>query len=89
VYGISVDPRHLLLIADFMTYDAEYKPINQIGMADISSTFLHMRFDSTSVFMVNAALHKRNDPMMNPSVNIVMGHPVSHGTGAFECIAKA
>eukprot|EP00970_Alexandrium_tamarense_P000747 scaffold85_cov145-Alexandrium_tamarense.AAC.51 len=89
VYGISVDPRHLSLIADFMTYDGEYKPMNRIGMADISSTFLQMSFESTSVFMVDAALHKRNDPMMSPSANIVMGHPIRHGTGAFECIAKA
>jgi DNA-directed RNA polymerase I subunit RPA1 len=88
VYGISVDPRHLSLIADFMTYDGEYKPMNRIGMADISSTFLQMSFESTSVFMVDAALHKRNDPMMSPSANIVMGHPIRHGTGAFECIAK-
>jgi DNA-directed RNA polymerase I subunit RPA1 len=89
VYGIAVDPRHLSLIADFMTYDGEYKPMNRIGMADISSTFLQMSFESTSVFMVDAALHKRNDPMMSPSANIVMGHPIRHGTGAFECIAKA
>ena len=89
VYGIAVDPRHLSLIADFMTYDGEYKPMNRIGMADISSTFLQMSFESTSVFMVDAALHKRNDPMMSPSANIVMGQPIRHGTGAFECIAKA
>jgi DNA-directed RNA polymerase I subunit RPA1 len=86
VYGISVDPRHLSLIADFMTYDGEYKPMNRIGMADISSTFLQMSFESTSVFMVDAAMHKRNDPMMSPSANIVLGRPIRHGTGAFECI---
>lgn len=89
VYGICVDPRHLSLIADFMTYDGEYKPMNRIGMADISSTFLQMSFESTSVFMVDAAMHKRNDPMLSPSANIVLGHPIRHGTGAFECIAKA
>ncbi|KAL7551711.1 hypothetical protein ACHAWF_014906 [Thalassiosira exigua] len=89
VYGISVDPRHLSLIADFMTYDGEYKPMNRIGMADISSIFLQMSFESTSVFMVDAAIHKRNDPMMSPSANIVMGHTMRHGTGAFECISKA
>jgi len=77
------------LIADFMTYDGEYKPMNRIGMADISSTFLQMSFESTSVFMVEAALNKRTDPMMSPSSNIVLGHPIRHGTGAFECISKA
>lgn len=89
VYGIATDPRHLSLIADFMTYDGDYKPMNRNGMLDISSTFLQMSFESTSVFMVDAAMHKRNDPMMSPSANIVMGHPIRHGTGAFDCIAKA
>jgi len=89
VYGISVDPRHLSLIADFMTYDGEYKPMNRIGMQDISSTFLQMSFESTSMFMVEAAMHKRIDRMQSPSANIVMGAPIRHGTGAFECIAKA
>ena len=80
---------HRSLIADFMTYDGEYKPMNRIGMADISSTFLQMSFESTSVFMVDAAMNKRTDPMMSPSSNIVLGHPIRHGTGAFECISKA
>jgi hypothetical protein len=39
--------------------------------------------------MVDAAMHMRNDPMMNLSANIVMGHPIRHGTCAFDCIAKA
>jgi len=88
VYGISVDPRHLSLIADFMTYDGEYKAMNRMGMQDTSSTFLQMSFESTSMFMVEAAMHKRNDHMMSPSANIVMGTPMRHGTGAFECIMK-
>jgi DNA-directed RNA polymerase I subunit RPA1 len=74
VYGTAVDPRHLFLIADFMTYDGEYKPMIQIEMADISFTFLQMSSKSTSAFMVDAAFHKRNDPMMSPSANIVMGN---------------
>jgi DNA-directed RNA polymerase I subunit RPA1 len=74
-----------------MTYDGDYKPMNRNGMLDISSTFLQMSFESTSVFMVDAAMHMRNDPMMSPSANIVMGHPIRHGTCAFDCmsIAKA
>ncbi|KAL7577816.1 hypothetical protein ACA910_010567, partial [Epithemia clementina (nom. ined.)] len=32
VYGIEVDPRHLSLIADFMTFDGGFKPMSRIGM---------------------------------------------------------
>lgn len=89
VYGIEVDPRHLSLIADYMTYDGGYRAMNRIGMADASSSFLQMSFETTANFMVEAALNKRMEHMESPSANIVMGRPVRHGTGAFECLVKA
>jgi DNA-directed RNA polymerase I subunit RPA1 len=89
VYGISVDPRHLTLIADYMTYDGGYKAMNRIGMADASSSFLQMSFETTAQFMIDAAMNNRDEPMNSPSANIVLGRPIKHGTGAFECIVKA
>ena len=88
VYGICVDPRHLTLIADYMTYDGGYKAMNRIGMADASSAFLQMSFETTANFMIDAALNNRDEPMNSPSANIVLGRPIKHGTGAFECIVK-
>jgi len=89
VYGISVDPRHLTLIADYMTYDGGFKAMNRIGMADASSSFLQMSYETTANFMIDAALNNRDEPMNSPSANIVLGRPIKHGTGAFECIVKA
>jgi len=89
VYGISIDNRHLSLIADYMTFDGNFKPMNRIGMADSSSAFLQMSFETTANFMVDAALTERHEPVMSPSANIVMGRPIKHGTGAFECLAQA
>ncbi len=88
VYGIEVDMRHLTLIADYMTYDGEFKPMNRIGMADASSSFLQMSFETTANFMVDAAMNNRMESMMSPSANIVLGRPIRHGTGALECLAK-
>jgi DNA-directed RNA polymerase I subunit RPA1 len=31
-YGISVNPRHLTLIADYMTFDGTFRPMNRLGM---------------------------------------------------------
>merc|ERR1711936_64589 len=31
VYGIEVDKRHLSLIADYMTFEGNYRPFNRIG----------------------------------------------------------
>lgn len=89
VYGISVDPRHLTLIADYMTFDGGYKAMNRIGMADASSSFLQMSYETTAGFMIDAALNNRDEPMNSPSSNIVLGRPIKHGTGAFECIVQA
>ena len=88
VYGIEVDPRHLSLIADYMTFNGGYKAMNRIGMTDCSSPFLQMSFETTANFMVEAAVHGEKEPAMSPSANIVIGRPIRHGTGAFECLAK-
>jgi DNA-directed RNA polymerase I subunit RPA1 len=88
VYGIEVDMRHLTLIADYMTYNGEFKPMNRIGMNDASSSFLQMSFETTANFMVDAAVNNLSESMMSPSANIVLGRPIRHGTGAFECLVK-
>ena len=41
-YGIAVDPRHLGLVADHMTFDGGYRPLNRAGMADFSSPCLQV-----------------------------------------------
>ena len=87
VYGISVDPRHLSLIADYMTFEGGYKPMNRIGMNDISSPFLQMSFETTANFMTTAAMQNMQEPLMSPSANIVMGRPIRHGTGAFDVLS--
>ena len=41
-YGITVNPRHLSLIADYMTFDGTYKPFNRIGKKKIREINLFM-----------------------------------------------
>ena len=55
VYGIDVNPRHLSLIADFMTRTGSYLPMNRMGMNECSSPFLQMSFETTSTFLTKAA----------------------------------
>jgi hypothetical protein len=44
VYGIDVDPRHLSLIADVMTFGGGYRPFNRNGIFEASSSpFLQVR----------------------------------------------
>ena len=88
VYGIEVDPRHLSLIADYMTFGGDYTPMNRTGMWETSSPFLQMSFETTAQFMTQAALTGASDYMNSPSANIVAGRPIRHGTGAFSLLVK-
>lgn len=54
VYGISVDPRHLGLIADYMTHEGSYKALNRHGAPPTLSTFPHHTL-STKSFMETQA----------------------------------
>jgi DNA-directed RNA polymerase I subunit RPA1 len=88
-YGIEVDPRHLTLIADYMTYEGGYKPLNRIGMEEMTSTLLQMSFETTAHFLTQAACGGRKDELESPSANIVLGRPIKHGTGAFDVLVKS
>lgn len=88
VYGITVDPRHLSLIADYMTFEGGYKAMNRIGMEETSSAFLQMSYETTVHFLKQAALAKCSDQLSSPSANIVVGRPIRHGTGSFSVLAK-
>ena len=42
-YGITIDPRHLTLVGDFMTFDGTYKPFNRIGIENNPSPLQQVR----------------------------------------------
>ncbi len=81
VYGIKVNPRHLMLIADYMTFDGDFKPFNRIGLASNPSPFLKMSFETTAQFLKEAASQSAYDTLRSPSARLVLGQPVRNGTG--------
>lgn len=83
-YGISVDPRHLGLVADHMTFNGGYRPMNRNGMSDFSSPCLQMSFETTAEFMAKAAVLGTSDKLKSPSSRIVMGRVGDFGTGMFD-----
>ena len=84
VYSISVDPRHLTLIADYMTQDGGYRPMNRAGMENIESPFQQMSFETTTHFLNNAILNGASDSMVSPSACIATGKAIKAGTGCFK-----
>ncbi|KAH7314988.1 hypothetical protein KP509_21G029700 [Ceratopteris richardii] len=85
-YGISVDVRHLNLIADFMTHAGGFRPCNRIGIDSNSSPFLKMSFETVSKFLVESTLKNQWDRLESPSSRIILGQVVDMGTGSFDLL---
>ncbi|KAH9869363.1 hypothetical protein IAQ61_006569 [Plenodomus lingam] len=86
-HGISVDQRHLNLIADTMTKGGGFTPFNRIGLRGNVSPFMKMSFETTVGFLKDAVLERDWDDLKNPSARIVVGRLGGIGTGAFDVLA--
>lgn len=60
MYGITVDPRHLLLIADYMTFDGNFQPLSRKGMENSASPLQQISFESSLTFLKNATLQSKH-----------------------------
>jgi len=56
VYGIVIDPRHLTLIGDYMTFSGVYRPFNRIGIESSASPLQQMSFETVVSFLRDATL---------------------------------
>lgn len=85
-HSISVDMRHLNLIADVMTKGGGFTPFNRMGLRSSVSPFMKMSFETTLGFLRDAVLENDWDDLKNPSARIVMGKVGRVGTGAFDVL---
>ena len=85
-HSISVDMRHLNLIADFMTRGGGFTPFNRMGLRGSVSPFMKMSFETTLGFLKDAVLENDWDDLNNPSARIVVGKVGKVGTGAFDVL---
>lgn len=83
-YGISVDKRHLTLIADFMTFNGGYRPFNRFGMNENPSPLLRMSYETTMNYLSDSALTGQIDLGKTPSACIVLGKPARIGTNYMD-----
>jgi len=86
VYGITVDPRHLMLIADYMTYDGTFRPLSRMGMEYSTSPLQQMSFESALPFLKKAVVKSKIDDLNSPTSCLMVGLPCKSGTGAFSLI---
>ncbi|EFN81707.1 DNA-directed RNA polymerase I subunit RPA1 [Harpegnathos saltator] len=81
MYGITVDSRHLSLIADYMTFDGTFQPLSRKGMENSSSPLQQMSFESSLNFLKTATLQGKKDDLLSPSSRLMLGQPCKSGTG--------
>lgn len=86
VYGISVDPRHLSLLADYMTAQGSYMPLNRMGINNKGSSMQQITFETSMKFLSQAALGGLVDKLESPSARLVLGQPPRVGTGSFSLL---
>ena len=82
-YGISVDWRHLSLVADFMTRNGAYQAFNRRSMVGAPSSLQQMSFETTMGFMQKAVLQGSVDTLSGPSARLVLGRLT--GVGSALC----
>lgn len=85
-HSITVDMRHLNLIADFMTRGGGFSPFNRMGIRDAVSPFMKMSFETTLSFVASAVLEGDWDTLDGPSARIVAGRLSKVGTGSFDIL---
>ncbi|XP_011298685.1 DNA-directed RNA polymerase I subunit RPA1 [Fopius arisanus] len=88
MYGITVDSRHLSLIADYMTFDGTFQPMSRKGMENSASPLQQMSFESSLTFLKTATLQGKRDDLTSPSSRLMLGQPCKTGTGAFDVFLK-
>jgi len=89
-YGILVDCRHLMLLSDVMTFRGEVLGITRFGVAKMRESVLMLAsFEKTTDHLFDAAVHSREDAIVGVSECIIMGTPISIGTGLMKVLQKS
>ena len=85
--GLTVDRRHIMLVADLMTNDGEVKAIGRHGISGRKSSVLaRAAFEITSTHLLRAAITGEMDSLEGVVENIIVGQPVTVGTGAVNLV---
>ena len=85
--GLNVDIRHIMLVADLMTNDGYVKAIGRHGISGKKSSVLaRAAFEITAPHLLHAAMNGEVDHLKGVAENIIVGQPVTVGTGAVNLV---
>ncbi len=82
---LDVDVRHLLVIADVMTSEGEVRAIGRHGVSGTKHSILaRAAFEVTVNHLLQAGVIGERDHLRGVAENIIVGQPISLGTGSVE-----
>ncbi|KAI8497884.1 DNA-directed RNA polymerase III subunit RPC1 [Branchiostoma belcheri] len=88
-HGMSIDIRHVMLLADLMTYKGEVLGITRFGLAKMKESVLMLAsFEKTADHLFDASYHGQEDAICGVSECIILGIPMNIGTGLFKLLHK-
>ncbi|HOV82987.1 MAG TPA: DNA-directed RNA polymerase subunit A'' [Methanothrix sp.] len=87
--GLSVDVRHIMLVADIMTVDGEVKQIGRHGVSgEKASVLARAAFEVTVNHILDAAIRGDIDDLRGVTENVIVGQPIQLGTGDVTLVAS-
>jgi DNA-directed RNA polymerase subunit A" len=85
--GLSVDIRHIMLVADMMTADGDIKAIGRYGVAGAKGSVLaRANFEETIKHLTKAAIRAETDKLESIIENVMINQVVPVGTGMFDLV---
>lgn len=80
--GLDVDIRHLMLLADMMTFSGEIRDIGRYGVAGKKMSVLaRANFEETKKHLINASFYGEQDILEGIIENVIVGQIAPVGTG--------
>ncbi|MFB3765266.1 MAG: DNA-directed RNA polymerase subunit A'' [Methanotrichaceae archaeon] len=87
--GLSVDVRHIMLVADIMTVDGDVKQIGRHGVSgEKASVLARAAFEVTVNHILDAAVRGDIDDLKGVTENVIVGQPIQLGTGDVKLVAS-
>ncbi|MCI4369940.1 MAG: DNA-directed RNA polymerase subunit A'' [Thermoplasmata archaeon] len=87
--GLGVDIRHLMLVSDVMTNEGDIRAIGRHGISGKKTSVLaRAAFEITAAHLLRAAITGEADELKGVAENIIVGQPITLGTGAVNLVYR-
>ncbi|MCS7373589.1 MAG: DNA-directed RNA polymerase subunit A'' [archaeon GB-1867-097] len=88
--GLDVDIRHVMLVADMMTYTGRIRQIGRHGISgEKPSVLARAAFEVTTKHLLEASVSGEVDELLGVTENVIVGQIIPIGTGSVQLLMKS